>query len=272
MGWLEGVSAIVTGGGSGIGKAIVERFVEEGAQVAAVDRVEDRVSELAAKHPGKVIGIRADVSKFEDNVRAVDETVKEFGKLDVFIGNAGLWDFSRGLTDTPGEDLASGFDELFSVNVKGSLLGAKAALPELTKSGGSMIFTTSNAGFWPGGGGPIYTASKHALVGLIRQLAFELTPTVRVNGVAPGGTQTDLRGLSALGQADNSLASLFQTPSGDPIPGISPPEDHAAAFVFLASKQNSPNTTGAVLDSTSGMLPNLMKLAMGALRSQMSGQ
>ncbi len=272
MGWLEGVSAIVTGGGSGIGKGIVERFVEEGAQVTAVDRVEDRVIELAGKFPGKVIGVGADVSSFEDNVRSVEEAVKAFGKLDVFIGNAGIWDFSRGLADTPGEDLASGFDELFGVNVKGNLLGAKAALPELTKTEGNMIFTTSNAGFWPGGGGPIYTASKHAMVGLIRQLAFELTPTIRVNGVAPGGTVTDLRGLSALGQAETSLSSLFQTPSGEAIPGISPPEDHAAAYVFLASKQNSPNTTGAVLDSTSGMLPTLMKMAMSAMRAQMSGQ
>ena len=96
---------------------------------------------------------------------------------------------------------------------------------------------------------------------------------MRVNGVAPGGTQTDLRGLSAFGQADTSLSSLFRTPSGEAaFPGISPPEDHAAAFVFLASKQNSPNTIGAVLDRTSGMLPNLMKMAMANLQRQMSGR
>ncbi len=109
-----------------------------------------------------------------------------------------------------------------------------------------MIFTASVAGFFPGGGGPLYTASKHAIVGLIRQLACELAPTIRVNGVAPGGTLTDLRGLAALGQ-DQLLA---RTPATEA--RLKPPEDHAGAYVFLASKENSRHTTGAIIDTTSG--------------------
>ena len=79
---------------------------------------------------------------------------------------------------------------MFGVNVKGYLLGAKAAYRELAKTRGSIIFTVSNAGFYPCGGGPLYTASKHAVVGLIRQLAYELAPSVRVNAVAPGLVRT----------------------------------------------------------------------------------
>src|SRR5207245_4175663 len=90
------------------------------------------------------------------------------------------------------------------VNVKGCVLGVKAALPELQKTAGSMIFAGSVAGMNSGGGGTIYTASKHAVVGLSRQLAVEVGPRIRVNGVAPGGTRTDLRGLAVLGQADRS--------------------------------------------------------------------
>ncbi len=101
--------------------------------------------------------------------------------------------------------IAAACDELFAVNVKGCILGAKAALHELGKSKGCMIFTASGAGFTSAGGGVIYTASKHAVVGIIRQLAVELGPNIRVNGVAPGGTMTDLRSVAAL-SARRSLA------------------------------------------------------------------
>ncbi len=262
MAWLEGISAMVTGGGSGIGRGIVERFVAEEAKVVAVDRVAERVDSMEKEFKGNVVGVVADVASFADNVRAVEKAVEAFGKLDVFVGNAGVWDFSNSLADTAGEDLAKAFDELFGVNVKGYMLGAKAALPELEKTSGNMIFTSSNAGFWPGGGGPIYTASKHAVVGLVRQLAFELAP-IRVNGVAPGGTLTDLRGTEALGQAETSLSARFAQRAGqaEARPGITQPESHAGAYVFLASNQNSANSTGMVLDSTSGMLPRTFATA-----------
>ena len=102
------------------------------------------------------------------------------------------------------DKLAAACDELFAINVKGCILGAKAALPELTKTEGCMIFTASGAGFTSAGGGVIYTASKHAVVGIIRQLAVELGPRIRVNGVAPGGTMTDLRSVAALSLEDRS--------------------------------------------------------------------
>src|SRR6202008_5027663 len=130
-----------------------------------------------------------------DNKRAVAETGAEFGRLGIFVGNAGVFDNFLSLAEFPEETLSEACDELFGVNVKGCILGAKAALPELLKADGSMVFTASVAGSNAGAGGPIYTASKHAVVGLIRQLAVELGLLIRVTGVAPCAPITDVRRL-----------------------------------------------------------------------------
>ena len=118
-----------------------------------------------------------------------------------------------------------------------------------------MIFTVSNAGFYPAGGGPLYTASKHALVGLIRQLAHELAPRVRVNGVAPGAIPTELRGPASLGLGDSKLSAL---PVADivkrslPIPDLVQPDGYAAYYVLLASRENARNTTGTIINCDGG--------------------
>ena len=96
------------------------------------------------------------------------------------------------LVDMPGNALSTAFDELFDVNVKGYILVAKAALRELVRTNGRIVFTVSNAGFDPGGGGVLYSASKWAVRGLITQLAYKTGATSRVNGVAPGPLASDL--------------------------------------------------------------------------------
>src|SRR5882724_3361103 len=204
MGWLDGQVALVTGGGSGIGRAVVARFIEEGARVGVLDRVSDRAAGLRSEFGDAVIALIGDVAQLADNKRAVADTVAAYGRLDIFVGNAGVFDVYAPLAEFSEEKLPEAFDELFGVNVKGCFFGAKAALPELMKSEGSMVFTASVAGLNSGGGGTLYTASKHAVVGLIRQLAVELAPDIRVNGVAPGCTMTDLRGLATLKQDDRS--------------------------------------------------------------------
>ncbi len=259
MGWLDGQVALVTGGGSGIGRAIVARYVEEGARVGIVDRVAARGEALRQEFGDKVIALAGDVADLADNKRAVAATVAAFGRLDIFVGNAGIFDNFLALADFPEDRLAAACDELFAVNVKGCLLGAKAALPELRKTQGSMIFTASGAGFNSAGGGAIYTASKHAVVGLIRQLAVELGPEIRVNGVAPGGTMTDLRGLATLGEEDRSHFAAPTTAerirAGNPLGIALDPADLAGAYVFLASRRNARGITGAVVtvDAGSGL-------------------
>lgn len=256
MGWLDGQVALVTGGGSGIGRAIVERFVAEGAQVGILERFAERVEQLRTDFGDSVVAVQGDVARLEDNKRAVAEIVRAFGKLDAFVGNAGIFDSFIYLADFPEEELSEAFDELFGVNVKGCIMGAKAAIPELLKTEGCMIFTASVAGLNSGGGGVLYTASKHAVVGLIRQLAAELAPQVRVNGVAPGGVITDLRGLAATGREDQSH---FATPGqearlrgNNPLQTVLQPGDLAAAFAFLASRANARGITGTILTVDAG--------------------
>jgi len=251
MGWLDGQVALVTGGGSGIGRAVVARFIEEGARVGVMERVATRADELRSEFGDAVIGIAGDVSRLADNKRAVAATVHAFGHLDIFVGNAGVFDVYAKLAEFDEGKLSQAYDELFGVNVKGVIFGAKAALPELLKAKGCMVFTASVAGFNSGGGGALYTASKHAVVGLIRQLAVELGPEIRVNGVAPGGTMTDLRGLQSLGNDDRSSFAVpgmaDRLRAHNPLQIALQPDDIAGAYVFLASRSNARGITGSIL-------------------------
>jgi NAD(P)-dependent dehydrogenase (short-subunit alcohol dehydrogenase family) len=258
MGWLDGQVALVTGGGSGIGRAVVARYVAEGARVGVMERIATRADELRSEFGDKVLGIAGDAAQFADNQRAVADTVRAFGQLDVFVGNAGIFDVYASFAELPPDKLGQAYDELFAVNVKGCLFGAKAALPELKKTGGSMIFTASVAGLNSGGGGAIYTASKHAVVGLIRELAVELAPDIRVNGVAPGGTMTDLRGLTSLGNDDRSQ---FANPGvedrlrdGNPLRMALMPDDLAGAYLFLASRRDARGITGSIITVDAGSM------------------
>lgn len=256
MGWLDGQVALVTGGGSGIGRAIVDRFIEEGARVGILERLAERVEQLRTDLGDSAVAVQGDVSFLADNQQAVAETVRAFGQLDVFVGNAGVFDSRIDLADFPEEQLSEAFDELFAVNVKGCIMGAKAAIPELRKTRGCILFTASVAGLNSGGGGVLYTASKHAVVGVIRQLAEELAPQVRVNGVAPGGVITDLRGLAAMGRDDRShFAARDQEArlrSNNPMQMVLQPGDLAAAFAFLASRANAQGITGTILTVDAG--------------------
>jgi len=258
MGWLDGQVALVTGGGSGIGRAVVARFIEEGARVGVMERVATRADQLRREFGDKVIGIAGDVARMADNKRAVAETVRAFGRLDVFVGNAGIFDVYVRLAEFDEEKLSQAYEELFGVNVKGVIFGAKASLPELKKTAGSMVFTASVAGQNSGGGGALYTASKHAVVGLIRQLAVELGPDIRVNGVAPGGTMTDLRGLSSLGNDDRSQfadpAMAERLRAGNPLHIALEPADLAGAYVFLSSRRNARGITGTIVTVDAGSM------------------
>ena len=254
--WLEGQVVLVTGGGSGIGLAVVERFIDEGASIGVLERHADRVAAVQARFGEKVVGITGDVTSLADNERAVADTVARFGKLDTFVGNAGIWDYIVPLAEQPHDQLEKICDEILGVNVKGYLLGARAAIEALRKTSGSMIFTASSSSFYTRGGGPIYVASKHAVVGMIKQLAVEVAPQIRVNGVAPGGTLTPLAGSEAAGMAESKMVDIPDI--GDLIASRAPagfaaqPADHVGVYVLLASSANSRYVTGTVISSDGG--------------------
>lgn len=254
---LKDEVALVTGGGAGLGRAIVDRFVSEGARVAVLDRSADGLSALKEAHGDAVAVIEGDVRFLDSHREAAAKCVEQFGKLDCLIPNAGVWDYSTALVDTPDEVIEEAFDEMFSINVKGYLLAAKASLPALYDSKGSITFTVSNAGFYPGGGGALYTGAKHAVVGLVKQLAFELGPHIRVNGIAPGGLGgTDLRGLKSLNLQDTSISTI---PLGDMLASVLPAgrmataTESAGAYVFFATRADTVPLTGSVLNFDGGM-------------------
>jgi NAD(P)-dependent dehydrogenase (short-subunit alcohol dehydrogenase family) len=198
--------------------------------------------------------VHGDVRKIEDNEEAVAATVKAFGRLDIFVGNAGVFDGFKSLANISTGEIAAAYEQVFDVNVKGYLLGAKAAMPELLKTHGNMVFTASIAGLRPNGGGPIYTASKHAVVGLIRQLASDLAPDIRVNGVAPGGTLTDFQAAPALGAGSafpDKKAAEERMKQTNPLAMALRPEDHTGIYALLASDQ-ARTMTGVVIESDGG--------------------
>lgn len=251
MGVLNGQVVVFTGGGAGIGRAVVARYVDEGARVVAVD-ISPAVESLRDEHGDSVIPVVADVSTWEGNVEAASAATNAWGRIDVFVGNAGITDAARPLEDIPGDRLGAAFGELFGVNVLAPMLGARACLDELIASRGNIILTGSYASTNAGGGGSLYTASKHAVLGLVKQLAYELAPDVRVNGVAPGVAPTRLKGTGSLGQEANDSV-LEGTREALPLQEISGVDAYSDVFTLLASRPATSAMTGSMISVDSGL-------------------
>ncbi len=255
MGWLDGKRALVAGAGSGIGRAVLDAFRAEGARVAALELDAAKAGRLTAGLPGCVVS-QGDATSLADARTAVEAATHSFGGLDVLVNCVGIFDFYRGLADISDDQLDDAFDEIFAVNVKSQLVCVRAALPELRRSGGSVVLTVSTSGFYPGRGGVLYVASKFAVRGCVLALAHELAPRVRVNGVAPGGTLgTELTGPRSLGLAGQVLAGpgreqdlRRRTPLRVALGGA----DHAGSYVFLASDR-ARGITGTVVHSDGGI-------------------
>ena len=255
-GWLAGRSAYLVGGGSGIGRAVVDAFRHEGAQVCVLERDAEKCAELAAI-ADDVHVVHGDATRTEDHQRAVADAVDRTGRLDVAATFVGVFDNYATLESIPAERFDAAFDEMFAVNVRSVMLACRVATPHLRASRGSLLITCSSSSFYPGRGGTLYVASKFALRGVVVQPAHDLAPEIRVNGVAPGGTVgTDLRGLSSLGQATQRLddrpgreAALRER---TPLSVALTPEDHAGAYVYLAS-EHAAGLSGEILRSDGGL-------------------
>ncbi|GLZ09651.1 3-(cis-5,6-dihydroxycyclohexa-1, 3-dien-1-yl)propanoate dehydrogenase [Actinomadura sp. NBRC 104412] len=252
-GWLSGRRALVVGAGSGIGRAVVDAFLAEGARVAALERDADKAAALAEVCPV----VTGDATTREANEEAVGAAVAAYGGLDVLVNCVGVFDFYRGIGELDADRIDVAFDEMFSTNVKSQLHAVKAALPALRESRGSIVLTESTSAYYPGRGGVLYVSSKYAVRGLVTALAHELAPEIRVNGVAPGGTLgTDLRGLGSL---DLSGRRLDDTPGREadlaarvPLNVALTGADHAWSYVFLASARSG-GVTGGVVHSDGGI-------------------
>lgn len=249
-GWLEGRRALVIGAGSGIGRAVLDAFRSEGAQVAVLERDADKCAAIMAQVPDTPVVV-GDASTRRANDEAVAATVAAFGGLDVLVNCVGIFDFYRGIGELDADRIDEAFDEIYRVNVKSHLHAVKAALPALRESRGSIILTESTSAYYPGRGGVLYVSTKFAVRGLVIAMAHELAPEIRVNGVAPGGTlNTDLRGLGSLGLDDRRLddtpGRAAELAARVPLQVALSGEDHAWSYVFLASERSRGITGGVV--------------------------
>lgn len=186
---LQGKVAVVTGASSGIGYAIVEQLVGEGAKVIAAGR-SGKQFKLQEQYPGSVVAVNCEVSD-ETQVKAmIDTCIERFGRIDVLVNNAGI-------TGGPGrfeEYDSAEWDKVFATNVKGTYLGIKHTVPHMLKQGGgSIIIVGSVASFVPAGGSAAYAPSKGALLQITKQAAFQyLHDNIRVNLCCPGLIDTPI--------------------------------------------------------------------------------
>ena len=234
---LGGKSVVVTGASSGMGKAITERFVNEGANVIAIARRIDRLEALAASlkdAPGRVIPFQGDISKEETMNNAIDLAVKEFGRLDVLVNNAGIMDDMSPIGDIKNEKI----EQIFSVNVYGPMYAMRKAVQVfLAQGSGGNIINVASLGAMRSCAGAVYTASKAAVVSLTKNTAYMYMPNgIRCNAIAPGGIATEISSsmgmpnMAGYGRVKNVLATA-------PEPGS--PEQIANAALFLASDESS---------------------------------
>lgn len=243
---FEGRIAVVTGGASGFGRGIAERFAREGARVAILDI--DEVGALRAAHEigGDVLAVHCDVSRLDSVTRAAARVLDAFGGIDVLVNNAGTSHRNQPMLDVSEEE----FDRVFAVNVKSIYNTAKACVPVLRQRGGGVIVNIgSTAGIRPRPGLVWYNASKAAVNALTRAMAIELAPDrIRVVGVAPVAGDTPLLPTFMGGDSPELRAKFLAT---IPWGRFSRPEDVAAAVAFLASDE-AEMITGAVLEVDGG--------------------
>jgi len=245
---LENSSVVVTGAGSGIGRAAALRFAAEGARVVVADidgvRADAVVQEIEAAG-GTAVAVTGDLSHETVVDRVVATAVDRFGGLDVLVNNAGVMDRMSATADVTDAE----WEHVLRVNLTAPFMLIRAALPHMLARGkGAIVNTASEAALRGSAAGTPYTVSKHGIVGLTRSVAIMYRNAgIRANAIAPGGTRTNLVVDVAPGAHGPSIMASYMGNIGR----VADPDEQAAAIVFLASDAAS-NINGVILPVDNG--------------------
>lgn len=246
---LEGRVAVITGAASGIGLATARLFAREGATLALGD-VEEKAGRRAAEEiesdGGRAEFVRADVASGEDVRGLIDGAVGRHGKLDIIFNNAGIA-LTKPIPDTTEEE----FDRIVAINFRGVFLGCKYAIPHLLENpdGGAILNMSSNGGLVGRPGDPLYSATKHAIMGLTKSLAVTYADKkIRTNALCPGAIDTPMvEGIiESFGDREEGLRRVL---ANSPTPRVASAEEVARAGLFLVSPANGyVNGVGLAVD------------------------
>ena len=237
VGALDGKTAVITGAGSGVGRAMSNLFAQNGASVLVVDvvgeRVDQVVEETRGKANAKVEGMTIDLSLKESADKMVDHAAKTFGRVDVLCNNAGIMDGVRPVADTP-DDV---WEKVMNVNVNAPFRASRRAIPFMLKNGGGAIVNTASvAGLFGGVAGAAYTTSKHALIGLTRSIAAHYGKSgIRCNAMVLGAVNTN---IGVGGTPDPKGMEHLQKAMAT-LPRLGEPGEIAELALFLASSRSS---------------------------------
>jgi 2-hydroxycyclohexanecarboxyl-CoA dehydrogenase len=248
---LKGKTALVTGGGRGIGRAIALGLAHEGAQVAVLDILEDNAQ--AVQREIETLGVKglalgADLTRRPEVERAVGELIAQWGQLDILVNNAG-WDKLEPILQSEEET----WDKIIAINFKGMLYVCKAALPHMAERGGGRVINiASDAGRVGSMGEAVYAGTKGAVIAFSKTLARELARSgITVNVVCPGLTETPL--LQGIRQQSPKTERVIEAVTrAIPLGRVGQPEDVAGAVVYLASPA-ADYITGQTLSVSGGL-------------------
>ena len=244
---LEGKVAVITGAASGIGLATARLFARAGARLSLGDVDEEagrRAAEEVEAHGGEVEFVPTDVTSGDEVKGLIDGAVGRYGKLDVIFNNAGI-SMTKPIPDTSEED----FDRIVAVNFKGVFLGCKHALPHLLDNpeGGAILNMSSNGGLVGRPGDPLYSATKHAVMGLTKSLAVTYAHRrIRTNALCPGAIDTPMIEGIIGSEGEEGLRRVL---ANSPTPRMASPEEVAYAALFLVSPHSTyVNGVGLAVD------------------------
>ena len=246
---LQNKVAVVTGAGSGMGKAITILFAKEGAKVIAADMNHETLNKVVAEitaNGGTTKPVIANVTKEQDIQNMIDAAVNTFGSLDILVNNAGIMDNFVPVADVTDEL----WEKVFAVNVTGPMRATRKALPIFIKKGSGVIINIASAGGLLGSrAGVSYTASKHAVIGLTKNVGFQYAKLgIRCNAIAPGAVNTNIGKTiynpSQFGM-ERALAGMNLNPR------VGEPEEIARVALFLACDDSS-FINGTVITADSG--------------------